>query len=422
MDCENMVVKNSDKFIAFLLGLSIFEGVSMFFSVGSTVFTFSEILSPLIFVGLCILKLYKLGSFIKNIPLGFKIFFIMILLSIVSGIAAFASGDAVIRYLVGLIYLFIVFTMAANVFMLNHAKKWIINGLFVGFLANIVFSLICCLSFNKGTVITLSNMFDREGFFVPVHRFRSQGFFLEPSHFIRYVASVFLILISAQRIKSVFVKFALVIATIAVSLLSTSGSVVIMACGLVLYILIRKKSKIITPATLLTLFIVIIAICVFFTFNLGEQWNLGELTEGIFSGADIKDEGNVDRYESMVLSLGYLDDMLLGCGWNLVGSLFEQNHSGTVSAFSDILEMTLELGIFGIIFYIWSVMSLVLKLIRRKNNYSISLAVSLLIIFALQIGTDYAFNTCIMFVFGLAVAEIADGKKEAMNRLSAENN
>ena len=98
---------------------------------------------------------------------------------------------------------------------------------------------------------------------------------------------------------------------------------------------------------------------------------------------------------------------MIGCGWNMVGTLFDFHGSKTVAAFSDVLEMTLELGIVGVFVYAISIISLILRLLRKKSDYSIALAVSVAMIFAIQIGTDYAFNSCIMLLFGLTIAELS---------------
>ena len=80
---------------------------------------------------------------------------------------------------------------------------------------------------------------------------------------------------------------------------------------------------------------------------------------------------------------------------------------GITAAFSDVLELFLETGVIGGMLYACSLLLMSVRLWRLKSNYARALSATLMIIFALQIGTDYALNTGIMLVFGLAVGELA---------------
>ena len=54
----------SDKVFAFLLGLFVSEGVTSVFSFGSTLFTLSEVFSPILLVFLCLKDKKRIVSFI----------------------------------------------------------------------------------------------------------------------------------------------------------------------------------------------------------------------------------------------------------------------------------------------------------------------------------------------------------------------
>ena len=401
-----------EKIFAFLLGVFICEGVTMPFSVGNTVFTVSEIISPIIFICLLSKKDNKFLSFLKNVPIGFKLFFLVVIFSILPSIVIFGIGN-IYRYFVGLIYFCVILTIAADVYLLKDYRRNLYKGMLLGFVLNILFSAICFFSFQAGIVISLEEIFPRESFFTPFSSFRAQGFFLEPSHFVRFVSSVVLILMANVDVKNIILKFIFIVISIFVLLQSFSGSVVILMVGVLLYSIIRKKERKINilPGAALFVFSIVVLIVLLFLNN-EMSANVHFSLSKIFSGADITDEGNAERFNSMKIVLSNLSIATVGCGWNMANTFFEVENLGIVSAFSDILEMTIEIGFLGILIYIISLIKTAFNLIKFRTKKSVALGLTVLIILALQIGTDYAFNTCVMVVFGLVVCEISDNKMQ----------
>ena len=133
---------NIESFFAFLLGLSVFEGISVIFKVGSTQFTASEVLAPIVLVCILFRKKVDIGTFVKKIPIGFKLFFFIIIFSIIPGILNFGFG-AIYRYVVGLIYFLIILTVSVDVYLLKDYKDSLIKGLAFGVALNVLFSLVC---------------------------------------------------------------------------------------------------------------------------------------------------------------------------------------------------------------------------------------------------------------------------------------
>ncbi len=395
-------------FLAFILGLSVCEGISVLISFGSTMLTVSEVISPLIMVLLMITRENRFFDFFRNIPLGFKLFFAVIAFSILPGMLFFGWG-AIYRYAVGMIYFIIVLSMAINVYALRNSRDSLFLGIAVGLTLNLIFSLICYISFNVGTVISLEGVFPRDHFFTPTLAFRAQGFFLEPSHLLRFIASVILIVMVNVNVKSLLFKYLWVILAFFVVLYSTSGSVVILLLGLLMYWMIHKKErkKAITITSLIV-FLFVIVLGAFLLFTPGVLSDIWSNFSKILLGADITDEGNAARFESMKTVLEHMDIAAIGCGWNLIGTYFETQNLGIVSAFSFILQMTVELGFLGALMYCLALFTTSYKLIKQKNDKAIALGITLIIIFALQVGTDYSFNTCTMAVFGLVVCELEE--------------
>ena len=403
----------SDKVFAFLLGLFVSEGITSVFSFGSTLFTLSEVFSPILLVFLCLKDKKRIVSFIRCVPLGFKVFFIAIVGSIIPGLIYFMSFDIIYRYCVGLIYLLIVLTTAINAFIFRKSKDAIIKGLYVGLVGNVLYTILCYVAFWNGILITLEYTIPRAGFYAPAASFRSQGFFLEPSHFIRYVGTVGLIVIASTKIRHSIFKYVLVLASVIALIFSYSGSLVILAIGFLIYLIGTRDAINISrvrPKTLVLIFVVLLmAIVAMGGFDINEYYDVEGVFDRIMNGADITDEGNTERFESMqkILETPGLT-IMLGCGWNLTGTYIQTENLGITAAFSDILELLLETGVVGLVLYVGSLLSMSIALWKMRGRYSRALSVSLLVILALQIGTDYALNTCIMLVFGLSIGQLAD--------------
>lgn len=403
----------SDKVFAFLLGLSVSEGITSVFSFGSTLFTLSEVLSLILFVFLCLKDKKMIASFIRCVPLGFKVFFIAVVGSIVPGLVYFMSVDIIYRYCVGVIYLLIVLTTAINAFMLRKSKDTIIKGLYVGLICNMLYTVLCYIAFQNDILITLEYAIPRAGFYAPTDSFRSQGFFLEPSHFVRYVGTVGLIVIASIEIRHSLFKYVLVLASIIALVFSYSGSLVILAIGFLIYWIGTRdpinKGRV-RLGTLVVIFIVlIVSIVAMSGIGINKYYDVEGVFDRIMNGADITDEGNAERFESMQTILENPGlPILLGCGWNLTGTYIQVENLGITAAFSDILELLLETGVVGLVLYVGSLLSMGFALWKMRGRYSRALSVSLLVILALQIGTDYALNTCIMLVFGLSIGQLVD--------------
>ena len=225
----------SDKVFAFLLGLSVSENITSVFSFGSTSFNLSEVLSPILLIFLCLKDINRVASFMRCVPIGFKLFFAAVIVTIIPGLIYFMSVEIIYRYCVGLIYLVIVLTAAIDAFILRKSKDTIIKGIFVGLVGNMLYTILCFVAFHNGILVTLKYVIPRAGFYAPSASFRSQGFFLEPSHFIRYVGTVGLIVIASTEIRHSFFKYVLILISAIALIFSYSGSLVILATGYMMY-------------------------------------------------------------------------------------------------------------------------------------------------------------------------------------------
>jgi preprotein translocase subunit Sss1 len=409
---NSTVIKKDDSvaIAAFLLGLLQAEGVSTLFKVGNTDISISQVYC----VAMMFFLLFKRPNSVifgfKKTPKLLIAFFTLCIFSILPGVLHFGSINVAYRYFVGLIQMFIAFTAFIVAISLRDQYRHILKGFLIGLMLNVIWSFIMYITFKAGHVITLNGIFISRLNYIPIYSFRSQGLFLEPSHFIRFIISVFLpVVVFVTNEKKIFVKAISIITLtfgIFVILLSTSGSVVIGVIGFIMYILISRRRKKVTFKGVIVGLIIMFAVAICLVTGLIDNNKVFKLVQAIFTGANIRGTDNLERYESMLSFLHLIPKVPLGCGFNLTGTLITTEGVGTVSAFSELLEMTVEVGILGMLIYVIFIISTAKRLLLQKNNYATSLAVSLLSILALQAGTDYPFDsTTIMLILGLCVAQ-----------------
>ena len=389
--------------MAFLIGLSICENVSIIFTVGHTSFGFSIVINSLIFIYFFIIEQSRVWNALKQIPLTLKIYVIICLLSIIPGMIYFETISIIGRFFVGIIALILVIFSLINTMLLSKYKASIFFGITVGILLNVLMSIGAYITFRNNNVFSLDTIFPHPGiFYVPRYSFRAQGLFLEPSHFLRFFISVVVLVIEYQREKerkNHFFAFAVGILSILMLAYSGSGSVVIVISITIGYFAFSKKES---KLSIITLILSIVSIG-FIIWNLTSDAEISKYINNIVSGSNISDKSNLDRYEGMKTYYSFISQAPLGIGYNLTGSLREVNGITQASAFSEYIEMTLEMGAFGTLVYTLFFGNTVIRLLKRRNNYAVALAMSMIGILVLQIGTDYPPDPCIAVVIGLAI-------------------
>lgn len=395
-----------------LFGLFVGSDIVYVFTIGSTNILLSEVYSVFLFFILLLDKKVNLRMLNLYLPISAKTLGFLIIFSAVPAFITFLSVSSMYRYIVGLIALIFSLCALFSTIILYDGRRYIVIGLEMALIINAVFSVIQFIVFNRGeTFILLYNMFPQASFHLSVYNFGAEGMFLEPSHLNQFIATVLPVWL-VFRLKaspySIFVLFAVIITTA----MTTSGTSVVVYVGLIMYALIcflRKENKRYIKRKTFYLMSFVICAGILIIIILLQKTDLISTFQHFinlaFEGSNIADESNIERTTSMQAALALIPKNLLGCGWNMVHTLLEQNTNLNVAtAFSDIIEMTLELGILGITVYVLFIYKLIKRCLLSKETEGIGLAVSVVSIFVMQLLADYAFCPVMFMVFGWCIA------------------
>lgn len=417
----NIFVERDTNKSKMVMLLSIFYGLFLgtdivyVFIIGTTRFLISEVYTVALLFILIIIGQFNLRQIRKALKPSFVLWIIMILASIFGGFITFMRVDIFYRYFVGLIALGISASSYFVIISLFDYRRYILIGITLGLLSNILIGIMQYTTYQSGNeFLILYNLFPQNDFYLYQYNFGTQGVFLEPSHMIQYIASVFPIWLGTRydgRIISIGFLWLVSI----LCAFSGSGTSILIYISVIIFFIIkwlRKKiCRIVKVRSVIFWCIIIPSIVIVLMIYLPTLPQFQEFKDSItyylelaISGSDIKDSSNAERYVSIMTAIKLIPDTIFGCGWNLVHTLLmEKTSLQTPSAFSDLLEMTLEIGILGIIPYLYFVFNLFVKCLKKNNLEATGIAISLASILVMQIMADYAINTTIFMVFGWAV-------------------
>lgn len=404
-------------FLMFLLGVSLGTNVIYLFTIGSTHFILSEVLSVIIFVYVMVTKQLKIKQLMNVIMPEFKLFFFLIIISSIFAFFAFMNLSYMYRYVVGLISFLICCTSLIDMIVLMDFRSFFIKGCIVAIVLNILISFVqwACYYFNIPFLV-LYDLFPQESFHLNVYNVSVQGLFLEPSHMNQFLGSIFILclgFLSWEKWK----YYLIFLGVIVISMMSTSGTSMVTVFGIMLFLLFnikfKKTIKKRTLKILFFLFVTILGVLLFYMFDSRFQEFVSSITETFsiaMKGSNLVDNSNIERTNSMRVALELIPQYPFGCGWNMVHTLLQQKTSLIVAtAFSEILEMTLELGIIGTIVYL-SMFIRIIFCCFFDHTIGRSIAISMICVLTMQLLGDYAINPCIMCIFAIGMYEATQRK------------
>lgn len=414
------------KFFAFLLGLLSCNNVIYAFQVGNTkiniIFLYAAILISLLFIT----SYRQFNESFKMVPVYWALFGVLIILSGVLALIYFNdSTEYLSRYVNGIIDLILELIILFCVLTLKNKKSYIVKGLFAGVILNLFISLVAYITFRGGNVFTLTGYFPQGSFYLPKSNFRSQGLFLEPSHLLGFLISVTTIVWSAKKRNATFTLI-FVVLLITIAGLSTSGNIPILAFVFILYYILSRRlsthlkiSDNYVLGGVIGLFIICVLLMIFW-----EQLMKLEMIEGVIKGiqgSNLSAEENRQRTTNMLLGLELFPSHPFGVGWNMSHSLFEVFYGRTItlSTFSFLITLLLETGIIGTLVYIVCIFKMSWPLmIHGTSRYQCAVGVSVLGVFMVQVANGYRFIPFMFIIFGLALIELYDLKKQTENRVA----
>lgn len=423
MNENTIIMKNQNifgyrkgyKILAFLLGFLVTNNIVYIIRFGEVVPNISILYSILI---LCYYIIFRLNDFQKalrmfNITLF--LYVLIILFSVINVVIVFYGNIyMLIRYFKGVIYLFMHLAPYVLTLILYKEKRYIIKGLGVGFSVNLLISIISYFYFSIGKVFTLYNLFPQNAFYIPRYTFRTQGLFLEPSYYMAFIISTFLILLVST--KSGMYKILGIIFTVFVVSISLSKNTPILIFLLLLFILLevrgnRNKRIIIKyPVLITTVFFCLIgSIVVVLNWEKIIAMNLlKNLMVGWNKLLDLDSSRSI-RIFNMKQALYLIPKYPFGVGYNMSHSIMEDVYSNNISVnatFNFLITNQLELGLLGTGVYLIMIKQLSWDLIiKHKDKYSLALGMSVFGAFLTQIGNGIRLYPFILVVFGLATIE-----------------
>lgn len=392
-----------------ILGITMASNIVYIFSFGSTHFTIAEVYSVGLFFYLILARKIGWKDIFQIMGFPFKLFCIVIALSGFLAFITFFNVSLLYRFMVGVISFCICLTTMIDVIVLFNYRTSFVKGCVMGIVVNSIFCIIQYVSYQSNvSFVFLYDMFRQDSFHLNIYNFCAQGLFLEPSHMNQFLATVVPVCVGFMGVKTIKNKMLLVL-VLTCCALSTSGTAAVVLVALLLLVLIEKPfSRYVSKNGFVLVCVLILSTVIVFFSNspilVNILNNVSKYVKLAAEGSNIGDVSNVERVQSMQAALKLIPENPLGCGWNMVHTLLQQKANlGTASAFSDMLEMTLEIGVFGVGLYIISACSSIFACLRLKKREATGIAVAIICILIMETLADYAINPCIMSILAFGM-------------------
>lgn len=436
--------------IAFVLGLSFMQGIAYVAKVGNLyvdavyLVAVAALAVKLVFDPKCTLGKMEACFCRRMLP--------FLLVIALSGVLALVScvthqGVQISSYLNGLVVLTVSLCVYFAVIAYCDQMKYIVRGLWVGLLVNIVVSFMQYAAFQAGTAFTLYDVFPQPAFYVSVpwgaggawaenikylvYSFRAQGLYLEVSYFVGAATIVYVAVPSFIKTIGTFRAIVLVALLFLFGMSGTGNLIlfvgfVIAACAIRLSfgggrvgLLERKRSRIEWMLMLLLLGACLVlallsitdaeTICGAIDFDVfSKGWSDG-IASSSLSGAD-----NSERLTYMLNAVAEFTRYPWGGGYNMAPALTFADY-GTNATFNYVLTLLVELGPLGLVAYLYFIGSMVIGLAGRRGPRradGVVLSVAVLALFAFQVANGIGLTPLAWCVFALASIELYDEKKE----------
>ncbi len=398
------------KFLLFFYGVLSVNNILYVFVIGSTPIMLINIISIII---LCFVAFYKLPILIttlKRIPFEFYLWFICIFLSIFSVILF--NFDLIYVWSVGIVSFILETSIIVVIMLCKKYYKCILNGIAVGIIVNFIRIIYEYIMYKNGIIVNLAEYFPALNMaeMYIMNDFRGVGFFREPGHLMRFICIFSLpVLYNCYKSSKLFfiVEFISIISIVYFTLSSALIFFVLEFVLFFLFLIFKYPRK--------SFVFIIIVLC--FSSILLILSNYSELINGIlerlvlsFDNMFIDDSSNLTRKNAISLSLNYVKDyFVLGSGYNTYASILKKDGlfgvDGITDTFSYLLTLLVTIGI-GVIPFIILFIRLVFSGVRKKDCYSLTISISLLIYFVLTSTTDFTFNPDSALLLGIAFVNL----------------
>lgn len=398
-------------FLMAFLGFSMANNIAYVFSYGTTYFLIATVYAVLLFAFLMLKKKVDWKNIRQTMGTPFLLFIGYVVFSgLFAAITFMDEMSLLYRFFVGVISFCAYLTAMIDVICLFEYRLSFVKGLAAGIAINCFFCIAQYVFYQKNIPFTfLYDIFKQEHFHLSIYNFKAQGLFLEPSHMCQFLASVVPICVGMIGLKKIKNQLVLLTALICCAL-SGAGTSVAVPAGLLLFLLIAGKPRLrIDKSSMVLIYSIVTALLIVEIFSSktivsGFVSNVGGYLKDAFEGSNIQDAANAERLGSMKTAAALIPQNPLGCGWNMVHTLLQRETKlGTASAFSDILEMILEVGVPGVLLYVGSIFQCIGACLRSKRRDAAGIAIALICILVAQTMGDYAVSPCIMSILALGM-------------------
>lgn len=437
---------NKKKIIATLIGFSLCNNIFYVFNRNNFYLNISNIISLLGLIYIIFHEKNKVFENFKKIDNSFKMFLAACILSIIPACISFSDNLSVLSsYFNGLPSLFLLLIEYYVIVSFGENKNDIINGIKIGFIINLLVSILQYIYFIDGKIFTFFyNLFPTPSFQVcgkyyvlnsmsnitttlKVYFYRAQGLFIETSYFTTFVAGAGLI--SIRLIKNKLFKIFSIVSLCYLCLMSESGNFMIFIIVVLLYYFITWLKKNSGKLLLKRKSLVYISIGIFLvsagTFYAINNSELMKRINNTFLSTNISDAGNNSRKKTIDEGIELVGKYPLGIGYNMTSRIFKMEYPTEIHSyiFSTLIVNELELGFVGNIIYLVFALKFIIKILKYSDNEDdIAIAVSTLGLFICQAtnGINYWNIQYILGMYGLANITYNDLKDKLMKNKNVQ--
>lgn len=424
--------------LAFLMGLFACNNVIYLFKIGDTYINIEYVLAVITACVIFVKDSKKFWGAFKDINKYFKAFIIIMFLSVIPLIIVFNDSlGSISSFFNGMVLFFLCFCIYIDIVALQEKKDLFINGFKIGFILNIILSLIQYITYKNGNYFSLYNYFPQPAFQINsyygmksslqmssdtfnIYGYRAQGFFLETSYYMAFLISSAIVLFAITKF-SLFKSIIIIIAIFTI-IQTSSGNMIILLSTFILYYLLKnakRGEKNTYKINIKKIFLIYIIFSIGLIFAISQRDTISDflINNNIvnkiiknFETANIANEGNKERFDNMKKALNLAWDYPFGVGYNMSYTMMRNEYGNEIrvtSAFNRLITIQLELGFLGTITYLIYIYQVGIKLfLKAKENYSLALGIAVFGVFVCQVGNGIGFSyPFVMFIFALADIE-----------------
>lgn len=420
--------------VSLLFGVSLTTDVIYIFKLGNTCvyigYAFAVVLALLLLVSRRHFDDVRLAVVDCSVWVFSAFVSLSLFPALFSAFLGHSPADAPLVVLKGLVVFFCGLLVYFAVAELRSFRRYFIFGLTLGLVINGIVSIMQQFAFDSGSFFTFYNLFPQDSFCVSakwdiwpslppyagrINTFRPQGLFLEASHLM-----VFLVCLAPYiflKTNNFYVKLVIVVLTGYCAFTSASPNAVFLIIESLVLLAISFSSSSVKLSKVKFNPIAAIVLSAFFFAGILFLLYRPDLLTGAFESvsrslsdlnvASSTDDGTLERWDSMMKALAALSQFPFGSGWNTESSVLVYIYgSSDVASHSFAIRLVLELGVLGLVSYIYVIVRHArLLLCSRSSIEALALGMAVVFLFVCQASNGTSMLPWVWALLGLAQSE-----------------